>query len=160
MNKSITCQDPSSMLSISLSIPPPPPLPPPKKKKKSENRFSDNFGCLDKVLESIELNGVTGTKLINAELWLVSYLIIIAWKVSVLSVFSRIRTDYGEIRSIPRYSVGMRENAEPVNLRIRTLHTVQCTPNKIHARQTNAGYNVHLNVVLELMAVDRIFWPN
>ena len=151
------------MLSISLSIPPAPHPPPPKKKIYiyiSENRFSDNFGCLDKVLERIELNGVTGTKLINAELWLVSYLIIIAWKVSVLSVFSRIRTDYGEIRSIPRYSVGMRENAEPVNLRIRTLHTVQCTPNKIHARQTNAGYNVHLNVVLELMAVDRIFWPN
>ena len=149
------------MLSISLSIPPAP-HPPLQKKKKyiSENRLSDNFGCLDKVLERIELNGVTGTKLINAELWLVSYLIIIAWKVSVLSVFSRIRTDYGEIRSIPRYSVGMWENAEPVNLRIRTLHTVQCTPNKIHARQTNAGYNVHLNVVVELMAVDRIFWPN
>ena len=36
---------------------------------------------------------------------------------------------------------------------------MQCTPNKIHARQTNAGYNVHLNVVLELMAVDRIFDP-
>ena len=150
------------MLSISLSIPPAPHPPPPKKKNIyiSENRFSDNFGCLDKVLERIELNGVTGTKLINAELWLVSYLIIIAWKVSVLSVFSRIRTDYGEIRSIPRYSVGMWENAEPVNLRIRTLYTVQCTPDKIHARQTNAGYNVHLNVVLELMAVDRIFWPN
>ena len=41
------------------------------------------------------------------------------------SVFSRIRTAYGEIRSISPYSVRMRANTDPKKLRIWTLFT-QC----------------------------------
>ena len=39
------------------------------------------------------------------------------------SVFSRIRTEYGEIRSMSPYSDQMRENADQKNLRIWTLFT-------------------------------------
>ena len=46
-------------------------------------------------------------------------MIIIAWKVPVFrvfwSVFSRIRIEYGEIRSISPYSVRMRENTDQEN---------------------------------------------
>ena len=41
------------------------------------------------------------------------------------SVFSHIRTEYGEIRSISPYSVQMRENTDQKKLRIWTLFT-QC----------------------------------
>ena len=41
------------------------------------------------------------------------------------SVFSRIRTEYGEMRSISPYSVWMRENTDQKKLRIWTLFT-QC----------------------------------
>ena len=41
------------------------------------------------------------------------------------SVFSRIQTEYGEIRSISPYSVRMRANTEQKKLRIWTLFT-QC----------------------------------
>ena len=40
------------------------------------------------------------------------------------SVFSRIRTEYGEIPSISPYSVRMRESTDQKLLRIWTLHTV------------------------------------
>ena len=43
------------------------------------------------------------------------------------SVFPHIRTEYGEIRSISPYSVGMRENTNQKNIRIWTLFT-QCVP--------------------------------
>ena len=39
------------------------------------------------------------------------------------SVFSRIRTEYGEILSISLYSVRMRENTDQKRLRIWTLFT-------------------------------------
>ena len=39
------------------------------------------------------------------------------------SIFSRIRTKYGEIRSIPPYSVRMRGNTDQEKLRIWTLFT-------------------------------------
>ena len=39
------------------------------------------------------------------------------------SVFFRIRTEYGEIRSISPYSVRMRENTDQKQLRIWTLFT-------------------------------------
>ena len=39
------------------------------------------------------------------------------------SVFSRIRTEYGEIQSISPYSVWMRENTDQKKHRIRTLST-------------------------------------
>ena len=39
------------------------------------------------------------------------------------SVFSRIRTEYGEIRSISPYSVRMRENTDQKKFRIWTLFT-------------------------------------
>ena len=39
------------------------------------------------------------------------------------TVFSRIRTEYGEIRSISPYSVQMRENTDQKKLRIWTLFT-------------------------------------
>ena len=42
------------------------------------------------------------------------------------SVFSRIRTEYGELRSISPYSVQMRENTDQKNLRIWTLFTQWC----------------------------------
>ena len=41
------------------------------------------------------------------------------------SVFSRIRTEYGETHRIPLYSVQMRENTDQKKLRIWTLFT-QC----------------------------------
>ena len=40
-----------------------------------------------------------------------------------LSVFSRIRTEYGEIQSISPYSIQMRENTDQKKLRIWTLFT-------------------------------------
>ena len=39
------------------------------------------------------------------------------------SVFSRIRTEYGEILRISLYSVRMRENTDQKNLRVWTLST-------------------------------------
>ena len=46
------------------------------------------------------------------------------------SVFSLIRTEYREIRSISPYSVRMRENTDQKKLRIWTLFT-QCTNNQV-----------------------------
>ena len=40
------------------------------------------------------------------------------------SVFSRIRTEYGEIRSISRYSVRMRENTDQNNLESEHIYTL------------------------------------
>ena len=60
-------------------------------------------------LDSNELTSVWKATLIKST----------AWKVSVFevfwSVFSRIRTEYGEIRSISSYSVRMRENTDQIN---------------------------------------------
>ena len=39
------------------------------------------------------------------------------------SVFSHIRTEYGEIRSISPYSVGIRENTDQKKIRIWALFT-------------------------------------
>ena len=47
------------------------------------------------------------------------------------SVFSRIRTEYGEIRSISPYSVRMRENTDQKKLRIWTLFT-QCKDTELN----------------------------
>ena len=41
------------------------------------------------------------------------------------SVFSRIRTEYGEIIRILPYSVQMRENTDQEQLRIWTLHAMR-----------------------------------
>ena len=41
----------------------------------------------------------------------------------IWSVFSRIPTEYGEMRSISLYSVRMRENMDQKKLSIRTLFT-------------------------------------
>ena len=42
----------------------------------------------------------------------------------IWSVFSRIPTEYGEMRSISLYSVRMWENMDQKKLSIRTLHAV------------------------------------
>ena len=51
------------------------------------------------------------------------------------SVFSRIWTEYGEIRSISLYSVRMRENTDQKKLRIWTLFT-QCILTEIKREKT------------------------
>ena len=55
------------------------------------------------------------------------------------SVFSRIRTEYGEILRISPYSVRMWENTGQKKLRIRTLFT-QCFIQPLHFNFTNIKY--------------------
>ena len=56
------------------------------------------------------------------------------------SVFSRIRTEYGEIQSISPYSVQMRENTDQKKLRIWTLFT-QCEVFKSYGWKLNKEYS-------------------
>ena len=77
------------------------------------------------------------------------------------SLFSRIRTEYGEIRSISPYSVRMRENADQKKLHIRTFftqwlrhsHYKCCVKYKKHLKTAefakNAYGNLHFSAKLK-----------
>ena len=62
------------------------------------------------------------------------------------SMFSRIWTKYGEIRSISPYSVRMRENTDQKKLRIWTLF-LQCMVKKAHS-------NTLLDILMMMMSLD------
>ena len=72
-----------------------------------------------------------------------------AWKVSkygvVWSVFSRIRTEYGEIQSISPYSVRMRENTDQKKLRILT-HFTQRHPSKAFQQLHQNSFTDQINL--------------
>ena len=73
-----------------------------------------DFNIINIYLNLVDLNSNELTSV-----WKATLIKSTAWKVSVFevfwSVFSRIRTEYGEIRSISSYSVRMRENTDQIN---------------------------------------------
>ena len=78
------------------------------------------------------------------------------------SVFSRIRTEYEEIRSISPYSVRMREYTDQKKLRIRTLFT-QCWIEESWVNHQKLGYfynkhNCALFVVARRYTIEELSW--
>ena len=74
------------------------------------------------------------------------------------SVFSRIRTEYGEIRSISPYSVRMRENTDQKELRIWTLFT-QCILKVLWSRFQNLPMCSFKNNALKMLHSDLQNFP-
>ena len=72
------------------------------------------------------------------------------------SVFSRIRTEYGEIRSISSYSVRIRENTDQKKLCICTL-SLQC---KLwYLRESRVGFSESLFKLLQNSVIFCAFYP-
>ena len=66
------------------------------------------------------------------------------------SVFSRTRTEYGEIRSISQYSVPIRENTDQKKLRIRNIST--------QWNFVDFSENLHFKLEFELDIFSDIFY--
>ena len=73
----------------------------------------------------------------------------------VWSVFPRIRTEYGEIRSISAYSVHMRENTDQNHSEYR--HFLRCVSDIVELNEKSENLTKQINIFIMIMINELIF---